>query len=57
MTITHADLDADLHTAWLLRRAAWDQLADKDTPLHRQAWDEACGLVDDVLDRINEARQ
>lgn len=54
---TAVDGDVELRAAWLVRRAAWDQLCEKDTPQNRDVYAAACDLVDQLLDQRNGARR
>lgn len=50
---TAVDVDRDLRAAWLLRRAAWDALCERDSPQHRDNYAAAGELVDELLDQRN----
>jgi hypothetical protein len=52
---TAVDVDVELRAAWLLRRAAWDALCEKDSPQNRDAWAKACEDFDELLDKRNGA--
>lgn len=53
---TAVDVDTELRAAWLVRRAAWDALCEKDTPARRGDYAAACDLFDELLDKRNEGK-
>jgi len=54
-TVTTLDtIDDDLRAACRERQAAWQRLALKDSPTNRNAYEDACSLVDALLDMRSE---